>query len=195
MESVQQEIYTYLTENDCSIEDAYFVMNDEYNKDRKQIQNLQQLVDTLKQEKKELRAQIELGKTQGTDTTVPQARLQQSSKNLRDAKQTIQQLREHADEIVRSGIQKHAEKSKLNNHKMAHANAEQNQALKVPGNAKSVPAMPSIDEAIHQMNTGISAIAMQMQRCDSNAIHELSAIRDRIDKILQVATPVNNILF
>lgn len=194
-ESVQREIYTYLTENNCSIEDAYLVMNDEYNKYRKQIQDLQQLVDTLKREKKELRTQIELDKAHGMDVAASQAQLHQSSKELQDAKQTIQQLKEHADEIVRSGIQKRSEKPKSNDCKATQVSTKQNPVTDASKKAKSNSAVLSVSEAIQQMNTGISAIAMQMKRCDSNTIHELSAIRDRINKILQVATPADNILF
>lgn len=187
-ESVQQEIYSYLTQNDCSVEDAYLVMTDEYNKYRKQIQELEQLVDDLKQEKKDLKAQIELGKANGESVKEQRAQLHQSSKNLADTKQTIQQLKEHADEIIRSGIQKQAENPSLHSQKTNGSDSKPNTTRATTATSKTTPMTLSVNDAIQQINTGLNAIGLQMKRCDSIALNELRSIRDRIDKILQVTT-------
>ena len=192
-ESVQQEIYSYLTKNNCSVEDAYLVMADEYNKYRQQIQELQQLVDSLKQEKKDLKAQIELGKANGENTKEQRAQLHQSSKNLADAKQTIQQLKEHADEIIRSGIQKRAENPSLHSQKAKGSDSNPNTTRTTTAVSKTTLMTLSVNDAIQQINTGLNAIGLQMKRCDSIALNELRSIRDRIDRILQVTTSSEDI--
>lgn len=199
-EDVQKELYQYMQEHDCSIEDAYKAINEEYSMYRQQIRDLRTLVKELQQKKKQASEKLKENTTPA-EQSIREEQFRQSDEALNVAKESLKQFQENAGNFIRNGLEdKKKEEKKKKEETVKPADSQKKSGEEESANNNTLQktesaSLLSVNAALKQITQGLNAIGLQMKLCDGNDLEQLKEIRDRINGILSVSSQNNMSLF